>query len=148
LVSEGAQVVLTDIRDDEGALAAAPMGASAVYRRLDVREPADWTRVVTECMQRHHRLDVLVNNAGITGFESHPGAHDPAHVSLEAWRAVMATNLEGVMLGCQAAIGAMRATGRGSIINIGSRSGVVGIPGAAANRRWCRGRGSKNPSAR
>ncbi len=132
LVMEGAQVWLTDIRDDEGALAAAELGASAVYRRLDVREPSDWERVVTECMQHHGRLGVLVNNAGITGFESHPGAHDPEHVSLEAWRAVMATNLEGVMLGCQAAIGAMRATGRGSIINIGSRSGVVGIPGAAA----------------
>ena len=131
-VLEGAQVVLTDIRDDEGERAAGALGASASYRRLDVREPADWERVVAECLQRHRRLDVLVNNAGITGFESDAGAHDPEHVSLHAWRAVMATNLDGVMLGCQAAIGAMRATGRGSIINIGSRSGVVGIPGAAA----------------
>jgi NAD(P)-dependent dehydrogenase (short-subunit alcohol dehydrogenase family) len=140
LVEEGAQVVLTDIRDDDGARAASALGDGAVYRHLDVREAADWAQVVAECVQRHGRLDVLVNNAGITGFESHPGAHDPEHVSLEAWRAVMATNLEGVMLGCQAAIGAMRVagtgsgcgSGRGSIINIGSRSGVVGIPGAAA----------------
>ncbi|QJR37202.1 glucose 1-dehydrogenase [Gemmatimonas groenlandica] len=132
LVDEGAQVVLTDLRDDDGALAAQELGACAVYRRLDVREASDWARVVGECVQRHGRLDVLVNNAGITGFESHPGAHDPEHVSLAAWRAVMATNLEGVMLGCQAAIGVMRAAGGGSIINIGSRSGVVGIPGAAA----------------
>ncbi len=135
-VDEGAQVVLTDIRDDDGDRAARELGASATYRRLDVREPDDWARVVAECVQMHGRLDVLVNNAGITGFESHPGAHDPEHVSLDAWRAVMATNLDGVMLGCQAAIGAMRTagggTGRGSIINIGSRSGVVGIPGAAA----------------
>lgn len=131
-VDEGAQVVLTDIRDDDGALAARALGASATYRRLDVREPADWARVVAECVQPHGHLDVLVNNAGITGFETSDGAHDPEHVSLDAWRAVMATNLEGVMLGCQAAIGAMRAAGRGSIINIGSRSGVVGIPGAAA----------------
>jgi len=132
LVLEGAQVLLTDIRDDEGALSADGLGASATYRRLDVREPADWARVVAEWLQHHGRLDVLINNAGITGFESHAGAHDPEQVSLEAWRAVMATNLDGVMLGCQAAIGAMRPTGRGSIINIGSRSGVVGIPGAAA----------------
>ena len=131
-VLEGAQVLLTDIRDAEGALAADGLGTSAVYQRLDVREPADWERVVADWMQQHGRLDVLVNNAGITGFESHAGAHDPEQVSLEAWRAVMATNLDGVMLGCQAAIGAMRATGCGSIINIGSRSGVVGIPGAAA----------------
>ena len=132
LHNEGATVVLSDIRDDEGTRAAGELGAAATYRRLDVREPAAWVRVVSECLQLHGRLDVLVNNAGITGFESAVVAHDPAHVSLEAWRAVMATNLEGVMLGCQAAIGAMRATGRGSIVNIGSRSGVVGIPGAAA----------------
>ncbi len=132
LVMEGAHVLLTDIRDVEGALAADEIGASAAYRRLDVRAPSDWERVVADWMQLHSRLDVLVNNAGITGFESHPVAHDPEHVSLEAWRAVMATNLDGVMLGCQAAIGAMRPTGRGSIINMGSRSGVVGIPGAAA----------------
>lgn len=132
LVDEGAQVVLTDLRDDDGTLAARSLGGGAVYRRLDVRAAADWARVVRECVQRHDKLDVLVNNAGITGFETHPGAHDPEHVSLDAWRAVMATNLEGVMLGCQAAIGAMRAAGGGSIINIGSRSGVVGIPGAAA----------------
>ncbi len=131
-VTEGAQVVLTDIRDPDGMLAAGALGESATYRRLDVREPDDWTRVVTECLQLHGSLDVLVNNAGITGFESRADAQDPEHVSLDAWRAVMATNLDGVMLGCQAAIGAMRAAGRGSIINIGSRSGVVGIPGAAA----------------
>ena len=131
LLDEGAQVVLTDIRDDEGCIAASALGASATYRRLDVREPGDWDRVVSECLQRHGRLDVLVNNAGITGFDEHPGAHDPANVSLDAWRAVMATNLDGVMLGCQAAIRAMSPAGRGSIINIGSRSGVVGIAGAA-----------------
>lgn len=132
LVDEGAEVVLTDLRDDEGERAAQELGACAVYRRLDVRAAADWARVMGECHRLYGRLDVLVNNAGITGFESYAGAHDPEHVSLEAWRAVMATNLEGVVLGCQAAIGAMRAAGGGSIINIGSRSGVVGIPGAAA----------------
>lgn len=132
LLAEGAKVVLTDIRDTEGARAVATLGPRACYRHLDVREPSDWTQVVDACLREHGRLDVLVNNAGITGFEDQPGPHDPAHVSLEAWRAVLATNLDGVMLGCQAAIRAMRPIGRGSIINIGSRSGVVGIPGAAA----------------
>ncbi len=131
LIEEGAHVLLTDIRDADGAAAARDAGASASYRHLDVREPTQWATVVSECLEARGQLDVLVNNAGITGFEEHPGAHDPAHVSIEAWRAVFATNLEGVMLGCQAAIRAMMAAGRGSIINIGSRSGVVGIPGAA-----------------
>jgi NAD(P)-dependent dehydrogenase (short-subunit alcohol dehydrogenase family) len=132
LIDEGANVVLTDIRDGEGTAAADELGTGAAYRHLDVRVPAQWEHVVTECLLMHGRLDVLVNNAGITGFEEQTGAHDAAHVSLDAWRAVFATNLDGVMLGCQAAIRAMSSAGRGSIINIGSRSGVVGIPGAAA----------------
>ncbi len=131
-IDEGAHVVLTDCKDDEGADAARRLGAAATYRHLDVRVPTEWTQVVTECLQTHGRLDVLVNNAGITGFDDHPGPHDPEGISLEAWHAVMATNLDGVMLGCQAAIRAMRPSGRGSIINMGSRSGVVGVPGAAA----------------
>ncbi len=129
---EGAEVLLTDIRDDEGRAIAAALGERATYARLDVRLEADWERVVGELLARHGRLDVLVNNAGITGFEGGAGPHDPEHVTLETWRAVHATNLEGVLLGCKHGIRAMRVHGTGSIINIGSRSGLVGIPGAAA----------------
>ena len=75
---------------------------------------------------------MLVNNAGITGFESSARSHNPEQASLEDWRAVHATNLDGVFLGCKHAIRAMRPARRGSIINISSRSGLVGIPGAAA----------------
>ncbi|MDD3800543.1 MAG: SDR family oxidoreductase, partial [Novosphingobium sp.] len=78
------------------------------------------------------RLDVLVNNAGITGFETAMRSHDPENASLEDWRAVHATNLDGTFLGCRFAIRAMKSQGTGSIINISSRSGLVGIPGAAA----------------
>jgi NAD(P)-dependent dehydrogenase (short-subunit alcohol dehydrogenase family) len=77
-------------------------------------------------------LDVVVNNAGITGFERSSGPHDPENARLEDWRAVHRTNLDGVFLGCKHAIRAMRTRGGGSIINISSRSGLVGIPGAAA----------------
>ena len=75
---------------------------------------------------------MVVNNAGITGFEDGPVAHDPESASLEAWRAVHAVNLDGTFLGCRYAIAAMKARGSGSIINISSRSGLVGIPLAAA----------------
>jgi NAD(P)-dependent dehydrogenase (short-subunit alcohol dehydrogenase family) len=131
LAAEGAQVLLTDIRDDEGRAAAATVPGGE-YARLDVRSEEDWAAVVPAWVARRGRLDVLVNNAGVTGFEEGVVAHDPASVTLAAWRAVMAVNAEGTLLGCRAALAAMRTSGHGSIINIGSRSGVVGIPGAAA----------------
>ena len=131
-VAEGAHVLLTDIRDDEGRAAAAALGDMAGYARLDVRLEANWLAIVDALVERHGRLDVMVNNAGITGFEDGLVAGDPEHLSLDHWRAVFATNLDGVMLGCKHAIRAMRRTGTGSIINISSRSGLVGIPGAAA----------------
>jgi NAD(P)-dependent dehydrogenase (short-subunit alcohol dehydrogenase family) len=124
-VREGARVVLTDIQDELGRGVARELDAR--YERLDVRSEPDWERV-TGALER---LDVLVNNAGITGFENGLSPHDPEHVTLDAWRAVHATNLEGVFLGCKHGIRAMRRHGAGSIINLGSRSGVVGIPGAA-----------------
>jgi NAD(P)-dependent dehydrogenase (short-subunit alcohol dehydrogenase family) len=131
-IDEGARVVLTDIADDAGQALAQRLGGEAVYQRLDVREEGDWTRVTQGALERFGRLDVVVNNAGITGFEGGIVAHDPEHATLDAWREVHRTNLDGVFLGCRYAIRAMRRTGEGSIINISSRSGVVGIPGAAA----------------
>lgn len=123
---EGADVLLTDIADDEGEAAARRIGCCFLH--LDVGREEDWQRLLTIAP----RADIVVNNAGITGFETSPGPHDPENASLADWRAVHATNLDGTFLGCRYAIKAMKAAGRGSIINISSRSGLVGIPGAAA----------------
>lgn len=131
-VAEGAFVLVTDIDDAQGEAVARALAPSAGYRRLDVRSEDDWESAMAAVLAVHRRLDVLVNNAGITGFEAGFVAHDPEHAALEHWRAVHATNLDGTFLGCQHGIRAMRATGRGSIVNISSRSGIVGIPGAAA----------------
>jgi NAD(P)-dependent dehydrogenase (short-subunit alcohol dehydrogenase family) len=131
-IAEGAHVLVSDL-DEAGAQAcAAALGPNARAVRLDVRSQADWDGAVGMALSAWGRLDVLVNNAGITGFEAGPVAHDPEHASLEDWRAVHAVNLDGVFLGCRAAIRAMRPAGAGSIINISSRSGLVGIPAAAA----------------
>jgi NAD(P)-dependent dehydrogenase (short-subunit alcohol dehydrogenase family) len=130
--AEGANVYLTDINDLLGAAVAEQIGPLATYHRLDVREEADWQRVTTEITGRHGRLDIVVNNAGITGFEAGMVPHDPEHAALASWHAVHRTNLDGVFLGCKYAIRAMRTTGTGSIVNISSRSGLVGIPAAAA----------------
>ncbi len=136
-VAEGAAVLVTDVRDAEGAALAAALGASARYRRLDVRREDDWAAATGAALADFGRLDVVVNNAGITGFEDGPAAHDPEHAALDAWRAVLATNLDGTFLGCRYAIRAMRrnappAAGAGSIVNVTSRSGLVGVPLAAA----------------
>ena len=123
---EGAQVIVTDINQAGGAQTAAEIGARFIP--LDVRDEAQWAQLARAVPQ----LDVLVNNAGITGFEHGAAPHDPEHASLADWRAVHATNLDGTFLGCRYAIGAMKARGAGSIINVSSRSGLVGVPGAAA----------------
>ncbi len=126
MAAEGGKVVLTDIDREAGQAAAAAIGCT--FEPLDVREEADWTRLAAAVP----RADVVVNNAGITGFENGPVAHDPEHATLEDWRAVHRVNLDGTFLGCRYAIGVMKAAGTGSIVNISSRSGLVGIPAAAA----------------
>lgn len=94
---------------------------------LDVSLESDWLNLA----KTHPKIDVLVNNAGITGFEEGALSHDPENASLKDWRLVHATNLDGTFMGCRYAIGAMKDLGAGSIINISSRSGLVGVPAAA-----------------
>ena len=132
LIDDGLIVWLTDIRSDAVAALAMTLGARARSLTLDVRDEAAWDAAIAAVLGRDGRLDVLVNNAGITGFEGSAGPHDPEHASLADWRAVHATNSDGTFLGCRAAIRAMRPQRSGAIINISSRSGMVGIPGAAA----------------
>jgi NAD(P)-dependent dehydrogenase (short-subunit alcohol dehydrogenase family) len=131
-VREGASVVLSDIRNSLGREVADRLGPQAVYEHLDVRDETHWIATIDRILERHRRLDVLVNNAAITGLDEGLGVHDPEQATLEAWVAVHRTNLDGVFLGCKHAIRAMRATRSGSIINVSSRSGLIGIPGAAA----------------
>jgi 3(or 17)beta-hydroxysteroid dehydrogenase len=123
---EGAVVIVTDIDKATGTATATEIGCR--FEPLDVREEADWRRLASIVPI----ADVVVNNAGVTGFEAGMALHDPEHASLADWRAVHRVNLDGTFLGCRYAIGAMKAAGAGSIINISSRSGLVGIPTAAA----------------
>jgi NAD(P)-dependent dehydrogenase (short-subunit alcohol dehydrogenase family) len=128
--AEGAWVILTDVNDADGSLVAGALGDRAEYRRLDVSLEEDWQDAAEHVNRAHGRLDVLVNNAAVTGLLE-PGLHDPEHFDLATWRHVHAVNLDGVALGCKYGIRLMRQRG-GAIVNLSSRSGIVGIPGAAA----------------
>ncbi|MEQ1510726.1 MAG: SDR family oxidoreductase [Sphingopyxis sp.] len=125
-IAEGATVIVSDCNDDEGVKTATAIGAR--YLHLDVSNEEDWLNLTAAVPA----LDVLVNNAGITGFEDSVGPHDPEHATLDEWHKVHRVNLDGTFMGCRYAIGAMKGAGTGSIINISSRSGLVGIPGAVA----------------
>lgn len=133
--AEGARIILTDIDADTGRITADQIGAE--FAPLDISSEHDWDRIADQ----YPALDIVVNNAGITGLEgTAPPAHDPENMRLADWRAVHAVNSDGTFMGCRYAIRAMRAQARnhkadhvsGAIINISSRSGLVGIPMAAA----------------
>ena len=105
-LAEGAKVVLTDIDEDEGRKAAAGLGCS--FHRLDVASEAEWDALAAA----FPAIDVLVNNAGITGFEDGPAQHDPENASLAEWHRVHSVNTDGCFLGCRYALRAMKAQAR------------------------------------
>lgn len=124
-------MAVTDIDVERGRMVVAEIGSNALFAELDVRDEARWSAVISEVVERFGGLDILVNNAGVLGPPSGFAGQDPENCSLSDWRAVHEVNLDGVFLGCQQGIRAMKHRG-GSIVNISSRSGLVGIPFAAA----------------
>ncbi|MEO1168135.1 MAG: SDR family oxidoreductase [Pseudomonadota bacterium] len=123
---EGATVIVTDVDEDSARAVAKEIGGH--WLQLDVAEEGDWEKLADEWPA----VEVVVNNAGVTGFEDGMRPHDPENATLDDWHAVHRVNLDGTFLGCRYAIRAMRETGEGSIVNISSRSGMVGIPTASA----------------
>ena len=127
---EGAKVVFGDILDDLGKQVEAEIhevGGEALYIHLDVTNAADWASAVEAAVSRYGRLDVLVNNAGITIRKN---VEDTTE---EDWDRIMAINAKGVFLGTKQAIPAMRESGGGSIVNISSTAGLVGSPYSGAS---------------
>ena len=127
---EGAKVVFGDILDDLGKQVEAEIhevGGEALYVHLDVTNAADWASAVEAAVSRYGRLDVLVNNAGITIRKN---VEDTTE---EDWDRIMAINAKGVFLGTKQAIPAMRESGGGSIVNISSTAGLVGSPYSGAS---------------
>ncbi|MEU6250378.1 glucose 1-dehydrogenase [Glycomyces sp. NPDC047010] len=119
LHAEGMRVVIADVLADQGkALAEELDGARFV--ELDVADEAAWDTAVAETLEAFGAVDVLVNNAGIAN------AAPIEHFTLEKWNAVLAVNLTGTFLGCRAVVPAMKAAGRGSIVNVSSVEGLRG----------------------
>ena len=125
---EGAVVVVTDMNQagaEKVATDITAAGGRAQGRHQDVTDEAGWDQLVDAIVAEHGALHALVNNAGI----ALPATIED--VTLEDWRKVQAVNVEGVFMGCRAAIRAMKNCG-GSIINISSIEGIVGEPNTAA----------------
>jgi len=127
LAAEGATVVITDVQRDLASATASAGGFTFIEQ--DVADEARWTQVVQEIEGRFGRLDIVVNNAGILGPMD---AISPENTPFAMWKKIFAINVDGVFLGCRAAIPAMRRAGGGSIINISSVAGLLATPYATA----------------
>lgn len=114
---EGAQVVLADVLDDQGAAVARDIGGAARYVHLDVADEQGWAEAIAAA-EELGPLTVLVNNAAILRFTS------IADTTLEEYLQVMMVNQVGTFLGMRSAIAPMTRAGGGSIVNISSIDGI------------------------
>ncbi|GCD96491.1 glucose 1-dehydrogenase [Embleya hyalina] len=131
IVDAGGRVVVTDLLD-EGAETAAALGAHARFHRHDVTSEEQWKAVVDFTVAEFGRVDGLVNNAGVstgTMFDTE---------TLEHFEFVIKVNLTGVWLGMQAVIPHLKANGGGSIVNVSSAAGLMGLAmtGSYGASKW------------
>jgi NAD(P)-dependent dehydrogenase (short-subunit alcohol dehydrogenase family) len=113
LEAEGASVVVADLNPPEDGI------------RADVADEDDVRRMVDEVVDRHGRLDILINNAGLYASLA---MRSFTEIPLEEWRQVMDVNVASMFLTCRAAVPAMRAQGGGKIVNISSGTPFRGVP--------------------
>ncbi|MBX9943357.1 MAG: SDR family oxidoreductase [Reyranella sp.] len=125
LESAGAAVIVADLQ--------AAKDGPGRFVAHDVASEESWKALLADVLEREGRLDVVVNNAGISG-----GSGNPETTTVEAWQKVQAVNSEGVFLGCKYAVQGMKRTGsakpasKGSIVNISSVAGLIGSAGPTA----------------
>ena len=119
-VEEGASVVVADVLDDRGRAVAAELGDAARFALLDVTDEDGWSRVVAGVLDAESRLDVLVNNAAVL----HLATIDAT--TTEAFERLLRVNVLGAFLGIRTCLPALRASGAGSIVNVGSIDSVQG----------------------
>jgi len=123
---EGAKVVIVDMLEAEGRKIAAEItqaNGAAIFQPLDVSSEAQWQAAIAATLAAYGKLDILVNDAGISGS----AVEDL--FDTEAWNKLMSVNATGTFLGMKFAIPEMKKAGGGSIVNISSISGVTGQRG-------------------
>jgi NAD(P)-dependent dehydrogenase (short-subunit alcohol dehydrogenase family) len=134
---EGANVVIADINEAGGKKVTEEIkrgGGKALFVKLDVTSEKDWSEAIKKTLSEFGKLDILVNNAGALF------AKPIEDTSLEEWRQLMSVNVDGVFLGTKYAVGAMKKSGGGSIINISSFAGIVGTTDDTA--AYCASKGA------
>ena len=125
MAEAGATVIVADVQEGKP--------GPARFVQHDVASEAAWKALLADTLAREGRLDIVVNNAGISG-----GPGNIENTTVEAWRKVDAINSEGVFLGCKYAIEGMKKTGpkkpeiKGSIVNVSSIAGMIGSAGPTA----------------
>src|SRR5216683_7933705 len=125
LAGQGARVIVADLQDAKD--------GTGRFVSHDVASEESWKSLLADVLGHEGRLDIVVNNAGISG-----GFANTETTTVESWQHVQALNSEGVFLGCKYAIEGMKKTApdkpasKGSIINISSIAGLIGSAGPTA----------------
>ncbi|TLF77327.1 glucose 1-dehydrogenase [Nocardia cyriacigeorgica] len=133
IVAAGGRVMIGDLLDEEGAAVAASLGDKAGYVHLDVTDPADWQAAVDATVAAFGKMSGLVNNAGISA-----SGQTVADEPLDTFQRIIQINLVSVYTGIHTAVPAMRAAGGGSIVNISSAAGLIGmaLTGGYGAAKW------------
>lgn len=129
MAEEGAKVAIFDVLETEGSTLAdqiAAKGRQAAFWKVDVADEGTLKSAIAAAAARFGGLNIIVNNAGISGS---PKPTD--QVTEEEWDRVQAVNVKGVFFGTKHAIPHLRGAGGGSIINLSSIAGLIGIGGIA-----------------
>ena len=125
LEGQGARVIVADLQDAKD--------GPGRFVSHDVTSEESWKSLLADVLESEGRLDIVVNNAGVSG-----GTGNPETTTVENWQRVQAINSEGVFLGCKYAIQGMKKAGpdkpasKGSIVNISSVAGLIGSAGPTA----------------
>ncbi len=121
--AEGAHVVVADRAEDAGAALAQSIGAKAWFLRLDVTSEPEWEALAAAVLERFGRIDALVNNAGVVHFA------DIENTQVADFDRVFGVNVKGTLLGLKHVGKAMKAAGKGAIVNVSSVDGLRGVNG-------------------